>query len=317
MRDSYRDNFTDQAIVGRIRALENSPGMQETLAAIKSGMKDKVFKASPKGYFLAAVALFFTIPLLFYFPPLGAGIICLGVYRFADYLTKKKNDLTNLYIKNFLQPVLNEILPSSHVDYLKTFKDADFLAYMFDRAGTYKSECNIVFGDEFKTEFSNLTVIWRKGGKESSDTYDLFTGQILRAKLDIKIDGYLRIVPIKQRAAKKSYYRGLYGDEKVIATESIKFNDNYSVFSTDDFYTRLVLDPKIIDIFNTWADQMPVAMFIDKGAISILFQSGEYLFPAPLTEEGIDALSLAGEYDKVRENLADFYALIDIIGENL
>ena len=98
MRDSYRDNFTDPSIVGRISVLENSPGMQDTLAAIKSGMKDKVFKASPKGYFLAAVALFFTIPLLFYFPPLGAGIICFGVYRFADYLTKKKNDLTNLYI---------------------------------------------------------------------------------------------------------------------------------------------------------------------------------------------------------------------------
>lgn len=54
---------------------------------------------------------------------------------------------------------------------------------------------------------------------------------------------------------------------------------------------------------------------MDENSISILYQSDKYLFPAPITEEEIDDLSLAGEYEKVRDQLADFYSLIDIIGE--
>ena len=62
---------------------------------------------------------------------------------------------------------------------------------------------------------------------------------------------------------------------------------------------------------------MRVSVYMNEKYISISFESNENLFYLPSTKTEIDELSLAGEYEKVSEKLADFYGLIDIISEKL
>ena len=54
---------------------------------------------------------------------------------------------------------------------------------------------------------------------------------------------------------------------------------------------------------------------MNESYVAIAFQSNHFLFSAPATGWGVEKLSLAGEYEQIRTKLADFYALIDIIGE--
>ena len=146
-------------------------------------------------------------------------------------------------------------------------------------------------------------------------------GQILVSNLKTNIDGHIRIVPVvdKNLFGYKKYgiYNKKHKDEEEIETEYIDFNETYSIFSTDEFYTRLVLNPNIMEILNKWKDKMRVSIYMNEKYISISFESNENLFYLPSTKTEIDELSLAGEYEKVSEKLADFYGLIDIISEKL
>lgn len=320
MMKTYRNNFTSFETSIKINSLENSAQMQKRLDLIKSGMKDHVFKSSPKNLLILVLIVLVGFPLLILLPPVGIPLSVFALLTFIKKLNKKKKMLTKAYIENFLQPVLDQILEDTKINYYKLIDDMDFLAIMFNHAQIYKGECNIVFGDEYKTEFSNLNVMhYREQKGENAATDDDFIGQVLRVKIPTKIKGHLRIIAKdkKKTRGKNLYgpYRGLYKDEIEVPTESIKFNKSYSIFSTDEFYAKLFLDPKIIDIFTNWIDKMKISLYMDENSISILYQSDKYLFPAPITEEEIDDLSLAGEYEKVRDQLADFYSLIDIIGE--
>ena len=62
---------------------------------------------------------------------------------------------------------------------------------------------------------------------------------------------------------------------------------------------------------------MDVVVYMNEEYISIAFKSNEYIFEIPTTKQGVDDLSLSGEYEKIREKLVDFYSLIDIIGDKL
>ena len=148
-----------------------------------------------------------------------------------------------------------------------------------------------------------------------------FCGQVLMAKFDTKINGHIRVVPVKKGKVLGFRNHGSYGKktkiEKEIETESIEFNNSYAIYSTDDFYTRLILDPKIIELLNDWKEKMRVCLYMNEQYISVSFESNAFLFALPQTKKQVDELSLSTEYEKVREKLSGFYSLIDIIGEKL
>ena len=71
----------------------------------------------------------------------------------------------------------------------------------------------------------------------------------------------------------------------------------------------------ILEILNNLSRKINVAIYMNESYVAIAFQSNHFLFSAPATGWGVEKLSLAGEYEQIRTKLADFYALIDIIGE--
>lgn len=243
------------------------------------------------------------------------------VYFWSKYSKQRRNELAKSYIDNFLLPVLKEILPDTTIDYSKKI-DLKVMKRLVPDSQYYFGNCHIVFGDDYKTEFSNMQAFTETEDSEghTRQTID-FCGQVLMAKFDTKINGHIRVVPIKKGKVLGFRNHGNYGKktkiEKEIETESLEFNNSYAIYSTDDFYTRLILDPKIIELLNDWKEKMKVCLYMNEQYISVSFESNEFLFTLPQTKKQVDELSLSAEYEKVREKLSGFYSLIDIIGEKL
>lgn len=316
MRKKYRDKFTNPEIVKRIEQIENSPQMQSKLHSVKNGMKDNIINP-----FLVIGAMVGFIALRAMLGIYSILVMAALVYFWNKYSKQRRNELAKSYIDNFLLPVLNEILPNTTIDYSKKI-DLKVMKRLVPDSQYYFGNCHIVFGDDYKTEFSNMKAFTETEDNEghTRQTID-FCGQVLMAKLDTKINGHIRVVPIKKGKVLGLRNHGNYGKktkiEKGIETESLEFNNSYAIYSTDDFYTRLILDPKIIELLNDWKEKMRVCLYMNEQYISVSFESNEFLFTLPQTKKQVDELSLSTEYEKVREKLSGFYSLIDIIGEKL
>lgn len=312
-----RDRFISPETIKKIEKLEKSPQIQAQLQAVKNGMKEKV-KAP---FYIGCLGLIFIgiIALRLQAFPL---ILIYLAWRFGSkYLKKNKEDIVEAYVNHFLLPVLKEILPDTTVNYFERM-DLEILRKLVYDSEAYYSNCHILFGDDDKTEFCNMeSYHYTRDSDGHERPVKDFRGQVLLAQFPTQIKGHIRVVPLykKNFLGHKSY--GRYGkkrkDEEELETESMAFNEAYSIFSTDDFYTRLVLDPHILDILTHWKDQMRVCLYMNNKYISLAFESNEFLFSTPRTPKEIDDLSLAGEYEKIRGQLADFYRLIDRIGEKL
>lgn len=317
MRKKYRDKFTNPEIVKRIEQIENSPQMQAKLHSVKNGMKNNMI--NPFVIVIGAIFLFLVLRAtlgVFSFVAMGA-----IYYYFNKNYKQKKILLADSYTSNFLLPVLKEILPDTAIDYSKKV-DVKVMQRLVPNSEYYLGNCHIIFGDDFKTEFSNMEAYTETEDSEGHTRRIIdFCGQVLMAKFDTKINGHIRVVPIKKGKVLGFRNHGNYGKktkiEKEIETESIEFNNSYAIYSTDDFYIRLILDPNIIEILNDWREKIRVCLYMNDKYISVSFETNEFLFPLPKTKNEVDELSLATEYEKVREKLAGFYSLIDIIGEKL
>ncbi|MDU1011136.1 MAG: DUF3137 domain-containing protein [Finegoldia magna] len=316
MRKKYRDKFTNPEIVKRIEQIENSPQMQSKLHSVKNGMKDNIINP-----FLVIGAMVGFIALRAMLGIYSILVMAALVYFWNKYSKQRRTELATSYTDNFLLPVLNEILPDTTIDYSKKI-DLKAMKRLVPDSQYYFGNCHIVFGDDYKTEFSNMQAYTETEDSEghTRQTID-FCGQVLMAKFDTKINGNIRVVPVKKGKVLGFRNHGSYGRktkiEKEIETESIEFNNSYAIYSTDDFYTRLILDPKIIELLNDWKEKMRVCLYMNEQYISVSFESNAFLFALPQTKKQVDELSLSTEYEKVREKLSGFYSLIDIIGEKL
>ena len=317
MRKKYRDKFTNPEIVKRIEQIENSPQMQSKLHSVKNGMKNNIINP----FVIVIGAIFGFIALRAMLDIYSFLVIAALVYFWKKYSKQRRNELAKSYIDNFLLPVLKEILPDTTIDYFKKI-NLKVMKRLVPDSQYYFGNCHIVFGDDYKTEFSNMEAFTETEDSEghTRQTID-FCGQALMAKFDTKINGHIRVVPIKKSKVLGVRNHGNYGKktkiEKEIETESLEFNNSYAIYSTDDFYTRLILDPKIIELLNDWKEKMRVCLYMNEQYISVSFESNVFLFTLPQTKKQVDELSLSAEYEKVREKLSGFYSLIDIIGEKL
>ncbi|MEQ3280570.1 DUF3137 domain-containing protein [Finegoldia magna] len=317
MRKKYRDKFTNPEIVKRIEQIENSPQMQSKLHSVKNGMKNNIINP----FVIVIGAIFVFIALRAMLDIYSLLVMAAIVYFWNKYSKQRRNELANSYIDNFLLPVLNEILPDTTIDYSKKI-DVKVMKRLVPDSQYYFGNCHIVFGDDYKTEFSNMQAYTETEDSEGHTRRTIdFCGQVFMAKFDTKINGHIRVVPIKKGKVLGLRNHGNYGKktkiEKEIETESIEFNNSYAIYSTDDFYTRLILDPKIIELLNDWKEKMRVCLYMNGQYISVSFESNAFLFALPQTKKQVDELSLSTEYEKVREKLSGFYSLIDIIGEKL
>ena len=324
MRKKYRDKFTNPEIVKRIEQIENSPQMQSKLLLVKNGMKNNII--NPFVLVIGAIFGFIALSAMRAMLDIYSLLVMAAIVYFWEKYSEqrrkqRKNDLAKSYIDNFLLPVFNEILPDTTIDYSKKI-DLKAMKRLVPDSQYYFGNCHIVFGDDYKTEFSNMQAYTETEDSEghTRQTID-FCGQVLMAKFDTKINGHIRVVPIKKGKVLGFRNHGSYGKktkiEKEIETESIEFNNSYAIYSTDDFYTRLILDPKIIELLNDWKEKMRVCLYMNEQYISVSFESNAFLFALPQTKKQVDELSLSTEYEKVREKLSGFYSLIDIIGEKL
>ena len=322
MRTKDRLRFTDPSIKDKIKAMENSKDVQDRLNSVREDMKSRTFTILNYKW-LIPIGMF----ILFFFLLDSDSKIFIYVFIFIiakfvrDFLTKNRKLNENAYVDNFLLPVLGEIFSETEIDYSKGLKIRVLENFLPNEEGFY-GNCHIKFGDEFGTEFSNfLAYHYTTDSDGDRRRVTDFVGQGLFVKMPTNINGHIRVVPTTRKSVFGKKKHGIYGkkrkDEMEIETESIDFNESYSIFSTDDFYTRLILDPNIIDLLNSWKDRMDVILYMNEEYISIAFKSNEYIFEIPTTKAGVDELSLSGEYEKIREKLVDFYSLLDIIGDKL
>ena len=194
MRKKYRDKFTNPEIVKRIEQIENSPQMQSKLLLVKNGMKNNIINP----FKIVIGAIFVFIALRAMLDIYSILVMAAIVYFWSKYSKQRRNELAKSYIDNFLLPVLNEILPDTTIDYFKKI-DLKVMKRLVPDSQYYFGNCHIVFGDDYKTEFSNMQAFTETEDSEghTRQTID-FCGQVLMAKFDTKINGHIRVVPIKK-----------------------------------------------------------------------------------------------------------------------
>lgn len=322
MRNRDRARFTDPSIKDKIKAMENTKEVQNRLNFVKEEMKSRTLSILNYKQLLIVGMIILTLSIAGFIDNvlLSLIIICSAFFISKSFKEKQKlND--NAYADNFLLPVLGEIFPETEITYSKGLKIKVLANFLPNQEG-FNGNCHIKFGDEFGTEFSNfLAYHYTTDSDGNKSKVTDFVGQGLFIKMPTNINGHIRIVPTTRKSVFGKKKHGIYGekkkDEMEIETESIDFNDSYSIFSTDDFYTKLILDPNIIDLLNSWKDRMNVVVYMNEEYISIAFKSNEYIFKTPITKAGVDNLSLSSEYEKVRKKLVDFYSLIDLVRAKL
>ena len=242
------------------------------------------------------------------------------VYFAGKFFVNNKVDVDALYSDNILTPILNAILPGTVLENSEGI-DSSIFNNILPISSKYYSSKHIIFGDEFRTEFSNMQAIHfsrSESGKSVKKTD--FVGQVLLINAKTNINGHIRIVPVTGKNFMGKKLNGYYGrktkEESEVQTESIEFNNSYSIFSTDDFYTKLVLDPSFIELMNNLQKRMRVCIYLDSEHIIAAFDSGWYLFGAP-GKSGVENLSLTREYARFRDVLAEYYEIINVIREKL
>ncbi|EPI59633.1 hypothetical protein HMPREF1580_00804 [Gardnerella vaginalis JCP8070] len=326
MNVKHSSVFTNPEVLERLNKLEKSPQMQGKLNELKEGIKNNAFDPMrlipliPVVLIIGAVGNY--LPSLDYstykYPLL---IIVAFVVCFAGkFFVTNKVDVSSLYANNVLTPILNEILPGTVLENSEGIDNSIF-NNLLPISSRYYSNKHIIFGDEFKTEFSNMQAMHfsrTESGKTVKKTD--FIGQVLLINAKTNINGHIRIVPVTGKNFMGQKLNGYYGKktkgESEVQTESIEFNNSYSIFSTDDFYTKLVLDPSFIEALNNLQKRMRVCIYLDSEHIIAAFDSGRYILGNP-GKSGIENLSLTREYARFRDVLAEYYEIISVIREKL
>lgn len=326
MNVKYGSVFTNPEVLNRLARIEQSPQIQGKLNELKEGVKNNSFDFARLIPLVPVVMVFGA--LYNYFPNIDYSrykyyLLIVGVFVvcFAGkFFVNNKVDVDALYSDNVLTPIFNAILPGTVLKNSEGI-DSSIFNNLLPISSRYYSNTHIIFGDEFKTEFSNMQAMHfsrSESGKTVKKTD--FIGQVLLINSKTNINGHIRIVPVTGKNFMGQKLNGYYGkktkEESEVQTESIEFNNSYSIFSTDDFYTKLVLDPTLIELLNNLQKRMRVCLYLDSERIVAAFDSGRYLFGAP-GKSGVENLSLAREYSKFRDVLAEYYEIINVIREKL
>lgn len=326
MNVKYGSVFTNPEVLNRLAQIEQSPQTQGKLSALKEDVKNNSFDPIRLIPLIPVVMVLGT--LYNYFPNIDYSrykyyLLIVGVFVvcFAGkFFVNNKVDVDALYADNVLTPILNVILPGTVLNNSEGI-DSSIFDNLLPISSKYYSSKHIIFGDEFRTEFSNMQAIHfsrSESGKSVKKTD--FVGQVLLINAKTNINGHIRIVPVTGKNFMGKKLNGYYGrktkEESEVQTESIEFNNSYSIFSTDDFYTKLVLDPSFIELMNNLQKRMRVCIYLDSEHIIAAFDSGWYLFGAP-GKSGVENLSLTREYARFRDVLAEYYEIINVIREKL
>ncbi|WP_297811814.1 DUF3137 domain-containing protein [uncultured Finegoldia sp.] len=311
-----RDKFLDSSIVDELNRIENLPETKNKLKSILNKNSNKNMENFSVG-FLGFVAS--TIAARFFSGYFLYIILILIWLPFFNFFSRNKYNSEDTYIKNFLEPVLKKVLPDTEVDYDEEM-DLDILGNLVYNSKIYESKCHITFGDEYKTQFCNLYAYHEKFNDKGKEVrYTDFQGQVLASCFNTGINGHIRVVPVCNKSMGSVSY-GPYGnkrkDEKEILTESIEFNNSYSIFSTDDYYARLIIDAKVIDFLNEIKNKMRVSIYMSEKFVAMAFETNNTLFKPPLFFISVDKLALAGNYEKIRTNLSQFYTIMDNFVDN-
>lgn len=310
------ERFSDPAIINKINEIENLPENKNKLNNIKASLKNKInnkFMIAIRCLALSLIACRFLKEYAL------VVVIFIWVYFYNSY-NKNKEDVASSYISNFLEPVLEEVLPDTKLDYFGEM-DLNVLANVVQGSNTYYSNCHITFGDEYKTEFCNLRAThYERNDDKKLEEVENYRGQVFVTHFETGINGHIRVVPVSKTISAGKKLHKPYGekknDEEEIETESIEFNEGYSIFSTDDFYTKLILDAYLIDYLNDLRKNRKVSIYMNENYIAVSFKSKTKLFEVPTLPGDVDRLSLSGEYEELRNKLVDFYKLTDLILQN-
>ncbi|MFP1719873.1 DUF3137 domain-containing protein [Gardnerella sp. Marseille-Q9185] len=326
MNVKYGSVFTNPEVLNRLARIEQSPQIQGKLNELKEGIKNNSFDPIRLIPFIPVVMV---LGVLYnYFPNIDYSrykyyLLIVGVFVvcFAGkFFVNNKVDVDSLYSDNVLMPILNAILPGTVLENSEGI-DSSIFNNLLPISSKYYSSKHIIFGDEFRTEFSNMQAIHfsrSESGKSVKKTD--FVGQVLLINTKTNINGHIRIVPVTGKNFMGKKLNGYYGrktkEESEVQTESIEFNNSYSIFSTDDFYTKLVLNPSFIEALNNLQKRMRVCIYLDSEHIIAAFDSGRYILGNP-GKSGIENLSLTREYARFRDVLAEYYEIISVIREKL
>lgn len=314
MNEYYMNKFTDPDTIKRIEEKENSPEFKEKLLAIKTKMKGKKTQVFDFSFLIALVIGILLMHTRYY----SLFIICFVLYlKFFKSDNKVDNDISDDYANAFMAPILEEVFPETTVNYNESLEVEDFDKIFID-SHRYESSCHTSFADPYKTQLYNLKAFYKYRNSKGNLVDSIgFLGQVLLENFDTKGEGHVRIVPLKYRNEYgphiEAYYGKIQEGEREILTESIEFNDSYAVFATDELLAKRILDPNIIEILNAWYRRTELCLYVDEKGLMMSFNTGSYMFDLPSRKVDIDKLSLSGEYEKVRVNLAYFYGLMALI----
>ena len=173
----------DPEVSKKIEVLENAPDTKSRLERVRTSLKSKVTEP----FCIGAIGVFISIVAFLFFKEYAI-IPIFFIWQFCSkYIKKSRTDIADLYVRHFLKPVLTEILPDTEVDYFGRI-DLKILSNLVRDSEKYYSNCHIIFGDDYRTEFCNLESCHYTTDKDDHEVrHTDFTGQVLCAKLELSL----------------------------------------------------------------------------------------------------------------------------------
>ena len=258
-------------------------------------------------------------------PAVGAVVLIAGIVllvRNGKEFTREAvagNDPDTLYRRNYLVPALRSAFGES-LEYNKNtcITDPDMYKALpepqnsdyFDgiEAGDYVS-FNI---KENKFEISEQKVL----AKDDEGTYVIFDGTIYKTGYKRTLTGHVRIVPtkiVRGREVQDRYPKHKKLVEQKIETDNILFNEHFDVYATSREEAIFVLNPIVINYF---VDHIGEELSFYAEETNLYFAchgKKNKIFVAPKTLGQVDALSLEGACQEVRNEADAIYELVQVI----
>lgn len=223
-------------------------------------------------------------------------ICCAGIFTAGWRFVKLIKHNTKQYSTDIVEKAIHSVLPEAEIQ-SRGCINAQKLYHMgiipdfTDTSGSYlisyKMEDRINY-------FSNLRLDYDTSQRDTSGkVITTFEGQVYVLNSRKCISGCVRIIVGKHNGSSLSWFYKQGKDEVKIRSESVVFNENFTVFATNEQEAFCILTPYVMEqLLNIKNKYGTFGMSISKDEIAIALNTGYTLFVMPQDYTDIEKISV-------------------------
>ena len=167
--------------------------------------------------------------------------------------------------------------------------------------------------------FSNLQLDYNNAVDNTpGKVVTTFRGQVYVLSAKKSISGSVRIAVGMHNGSSLSWFRKKEKNEVKIKTESVLFNQNFTVFATNEQETFYILTPYVMEqLLNLKNRYGTFGISIEGNEIAIALNTGYFLLDKPQEYKDIEKMSIENCKKQAQQILSFANSMEDLFGGNI